>query len=58
MNRWLLAKISFALEVLHRTRSAIVGRIWAVNFEDGWENRIDRGRFREDVYARAKIGSG
>ena len=58
MNRWLPPRISSLLEALHRARSAIVGRIRTENFEDGWENRIDRGRFREELYARAKIGSG
>ena len=29
-----------------------------VKVAGGWENRIDRDRFREEVYARAKTGSG
>ena len=26
--------------------------------EDGWENRVVMDRLREDLYSRAKLGSG
>ena len=38
--------------------AAVALQVGSKPHEDGWENRIDRDRYREEVYARAKIGSG
>ena len=52
------SRIMSMIKAMVRACRRIFRPIAAENATEGWENRIDRERFREEVYTRAKIGSG
>ncbi len=58
MIRTLPSSVTSIIKAMNRACRRIFRPIVTENVAEGWENRIDRDRFREEVYARAKTGSG
>ena len=52
------SRVMSMIKAMCRACRRIFRPIASENATEGWENRINRERFREEVYARAKIGSG
>ena len=53
-----LQKIAFAIKKTYCAWLTAFLHVQTGKLEEGWENRIAFGRFREEIYARTKIGSG
>ncbi len=58
MHRVVPPRILSKIETAHRAWRRILRCFAPEAPADGWENRIDRNRFREEVWTRAKLGSG
>jgi len=58
MVRTILRRIRFALKELYCAWNSGLLRVQPEKIEDGRENSIAIGRFREAIYAQTVIGSG
>jgi hypothetical protein len=58
MVRTILRKIAIALKKTYYAWLTALQHVQSGKLEEGWENGIALGRFRETIYARTKIGGG